>query len=155
MRLLLSLVPLLLLSSCLVGPKYQEPSADLEASFKGAGFGAPVPEGSWWALFGDAELSRLIKKAERENPTAAAALARYDQARAAIGLTRADAFPAITGDLYARRQGDSRNSNFSAGTYNDYRTALNLAWEIDLWGRVRRSVRAATADRAENGSWCR
>ena len=68
------------------------------------------------------------------------------QARAAIGVTRADGLPILTADAYGRRQSDSENTNFSVGTYNDYRAALNLSWEIDLWGRVRRQVRAAEAD---------
>jgi multidrug efflux system outer membrane protein len=73
-------------------------------------------------------------------------LARYDQARAELGLARADMSPAVTADAYARRQKDSQNSNFSFGVYNDYRSALNLGWEVDLWGRVRRSIGAAEAN---------
>jgi multidrug efflux system outer membrane protein len=135
-----------LFSSCAVGPDYKEPKEKLGASFKNAGFTAPAPEGAWWSLFKDSELTRLMKAAEDNGPTALAALARYDQARASLGLARADAFPSITGDAYARRQSDSGNTNFSAGTYNDYRAALNLSWEIDLWGRVRRQIGAARAD---------
>ncbi len=133
------------LSSCAVGPDYEAPSVELEASFKNAGFDAPPPEGSWWSLFDDGELNRLIRMADRQGPSVQAALARYDLARADLGLARVDAFPAVTGDGYARRQSDSGNRNFSAGTYNDYRAALNLSWEIDLWGRVRRQVGAAEA----------
>lgn len=136
----------LFLSSCAVGPNYKAPNSKLEASFKNAGFVAPPSSGEWWSLFNDAKLSRLIRKAESDSPTALAALARYDQARAELGLARADAYPAISGAAYARRLGDSQNSNFSVGTYNDYRSALNLSWEIDLWGRVRRQVAAAKAD---------
>ncbi len=139
-------LPTLFLASCAVGPDYREPEEKLGAAFKNAGFEAPAPEGDWWALFKDAELTRLMKEADRSSPTALAALARYDQARASLGLARADAFPSITGDAYARRQRDSGNTNFSAGTYNDYRTALNLSWEVDLWGRVRREIGAAKAD---------
>ena len=124
----LSLLPAFLLASCAVGPDYTEPDAKLGAAFKNAGFETPAPEGEWWSLFRDAELTRLLKEADDNGPTALAALARYDQARASLGLARADAYPSITGDTYARRQGDSRNANFSVGTYNDYRAALNLSW---------------------------
>lgn len=140
------LISSVVLSGCAVGPNYSVPPAELEKSFKNAGFTAPPSEGSWWKIFGDSELNRLIDQAESGGPTARAALARYDRARASLGLSRADAFPAITGDAYAIRKADSGNSNFSSGIYNDYRAALNLSWEIDLWGRVRRSVGAAVAD---------
>ena len=136
----------LLLSGCAVGPDYEVPPSKLEAAFKNAGFQAPPPEGSWWTLFKDPELARLIRLADHDGPSARAALARYDRARAGLGLARADAWPAITGAAYARRQGDSGNTNFSSGTFNDYRGALNLSWEIDLWGRVRRQVGAAAAE---------
>ncbi|WP_353565335.1 efflux transporter outer membrane subunit [Haloferula sargassicola] len=133
------------IAGCAVGPDFEVPPEKMEASFKHAGFTEPPAAGSWWSMFGDAELARLMKAADENNPGGRAALARYDQARAALGLSAADAFPAITGDAYARRQGDSSNSNFSAGTYNDYRAALNLSWEIDLWGRVRRQIGVAAA----------
>ncbi len=149
-----SLAPLplaLCLASCAVGPDYEPPEAEFAAAYKSAGFDAAPPEGSWWSLFGDAELARLIGKGEAGNPGARAALARYDAARAVLGLARADAFPSVSGAAYARRQGDSANSNFSVGTYNDYRAALNLSWEIDLWGRIRRSVAAAAAEKDAAG----
>ncbi|BCX48984.1 hypothetical protein HAHE_28920 [Haloferula helveola] len=141
----------LLLAGCAVGPDYQVPPAKLEASFKSAGFSAPAPEGSWWKLFGDSELDRYIRMAEQGGPSARAALARYDQARSDLGLAKADASPAITGEMYATRRQDSGNTNFSAGIYNDYRAALNLSWEIDLWGRVRRQIGAAAADTSAAG----
>jgi len=136
----------LLLASCAVGPNYDPPSAELEASFKNVGFKSAPAQGSWWTLFNDPKLNELIRTADRNSPTARAALARYDQSRAALGLSLADAYPSVTGEAYARRRTDSGNTNFSAGTYNDYRSALNLSWEIDLWGRVRRQVGAAVAD---------
>ena len=135
-----------LFAGCAVGPDYEVPSAELEAAFKNAGFSKPPPEGSWWGLFGDAELSRFIRMAETDSPTAKAALARYDLARRTLGLESADAWPVVTADAFGKRQQDSGNSNFSAGTYNDYRAALNVSWEVDLWGRVRRKIGAAVAE---------
>lgn len=133
------------LVSCTVGPDYQVPDPQLEQSFKTAGFTSPPPKGSWWKLFRDPQLDHLLGQAPSA-PSMKAALARYDAARAALGLARADSFPTITADAYSRRQRDSGRSNFSSGTYNDYRAGLNLSWEIDLWGRVRRQVGAAAAD---------
>jgi multidrug efflux system outer membrane protein len=140
------LLTTLFFPSCAVGPDYVAPQFELEKSFKNAGFSEPPPEGSWWSLFRDEQLSKLILIADTQGQGVRSELARYDQARAALGLARADAYPAVTGDAYARRQKDSGNANFSFGTYNEYRSALNLGWEIDLWGRVRRSVGAATAN---------
>lgn len=136
----------LTLSACTFGPDYKVPAAELETSFKNAGFKSPPPEGSWWSLFRDAELNRLIRLADKQGPSALAALARYDQARASLGLARVDRHPTVTGDAYAARQSDSGNSNFSAGTYDDYRAALNVSWEVDLWGRVRTQVGVAEAE---------
>lgn len=132
-------------ASCTVGPDYQPPDPQLEKSFKVAGFTTPPPAGSWWNLFRDPQLDQYIRQAATA-PSMKAALARYDAARAALGLSRADSFPTVTADAYSRRQRDSGRSNFSSGTYNDYRAGLNLSWEIDLWGRVRRQVRASAAD---------
>ena len=133
-------------SSCAVGPDYVAPQVELEAAFKNAGFSKAPPEGSWWSLFNDPELSRLIRLADTQGQGVRSELARYDQARAALGLARSDVSPSVTADAYARRQKDSGNSNFSFGVYNEYRSALNLSWEIDLWGRVRRSIGAAKAN---------
>lgn len=148
MKRLLSIIPVaaVLLAGCAVGPDYEVPGAELETAFKNAGFSKPPPEGSWWGIFGDSELNRYIRMAESDSPTARAALARYDLARGALGLESADAWPAVTADAFGRRQRDSGNSNFSAGTYNDYRAALNVSWEVDLWGRVRRKIGAAVAE---------
>ena len=136
----------LLFASCAVGPDYEVPPAELEASFKNAGFTAPPPEGSWWTLFNEPRLNQLIRDADTKGQGVRSALARYDAARASLGLAAADAYPAVTGAAYASRQQDSGNTNFSAGAYNDYRSAINLSWEIDLWGRVRRSIGAASAN---------
>lgn len=135
-----------LLAGCAMGPDYEVPSSELEAAFKNAGFSKPPPEGSWWGLFGDSGLNRYLRMAEVDSPTAKAALARYDLARGTLGLESADAWPVVTADAFGRRQQDSSNSNFAAGTYNDYRAALNLSWEVDLWGRVRRQIGAAVAE---------
>ena len=137
---------LLLVASCAVGPDYEAPTKELEASFKNAGFTAPPPQGSWWGLYSDSTLNGLIKDADIKGKGVRSALARYDGARAELGLSRADAYPAVTGDAFANRQRDSDNANFSAGTFNDYRAALNLSWEIDLWGRVRRSIARTQAE---------
>lgn len=140
-----------LTAGCMVGPNHTVPEAQLEAAFKNTGFSTPPPQGDWWKAFGDPRLDALMDAAAQESPTARAALARYDLARAAVGAANADAWPVVTADGYGRRQGDSENSNFSVGTYNDFRLALNLSWEVDLWGRVRRQTGLAEAERDAAG----
>ena len=106
------------------------------------------PAGDWWTRFQDQDLNRLMRELEANSPSLKAALARYDQARGALGLARADRFPAITGDVLWERRRDTASGIFVPDTltYSQYRAALNLDYEIDLWGRVRRSVAAAEAE---------
>jgi len=148
MRSLSILTPILILASCAVGPDYQVPTGKLEVSFKNAGFQATPPVGNWWTVFQDPQLNRLMRQAAANNPQARAALARYDQARTELGLAKSDRFPAVTADALAQRGRDSASTNRedSGKTENDYRAALNLSWEIDLWGRVRRNIAAAAAN---------
>ena len=135
-----------LLASCAVGPDYEMPTKELEASFKNAGFTTPPPEGSWWVLYRDGDLNKLIKQADLKGQGVRSALARYDGARAQLGLAKAESYPALVGDAFANRQQDSANTNFSGGSYDDYRAALNLSWEIDLWGRIRRDIGRVSAE---------
>ncbi|MGE9267420.1 MAG: efflux transporter outer membrane subunit [Verrucomicrobiales bacterium] len=130
----------LTLASCTVGPDYEQPSPDLSATYKNTGLSQPAPAGNWWVAFKDAKLNTLLGAAEKNNPDARAALARLDQARAVLGIRRSDLLPSLDANILARRSGDSQNDSFSFGTYNRFESSLNLDYEIDFWGRVRRSV---------------
>lgn len=147
----MSLAVVLAVGGCVVGPDYEAPKSKLEASFKNAGFSEPPPEGSWWKLFRDSKLNSLMGRAESNNPSVKAALARYDQARAALGLASADAYPAVLIDGLATRSQDSTTTNFSSGLSNDFEMVANFSWEIDLWGRVRRQIDAAVAEQQAAG----
>ena len=125
--------------------------SDIEtgASYRsGSSSSSALPAGRWWDCFGDRGLNELIRRLDEENPSLAVALARYDRARAELGLTRVDRFPRIRGDARAVRKRDSSSGVFVPPelTYNEFRTALNLEYEVDLWGRVRRAVEAAEAE---------
>lgn len=148
MRLAIILLAALALVSCSIGPDHQAPTDNLPTAWKNAGFREPLPAGDWFLQFRDHTLSTLLRSAERNNQDLRAALARYDQARAALALARADQSPSLTTDLTAERRRDSSNSSFSqqAGNYTDYNAALNLDYEIDLWGRIRRLTRQAEAN---------
>ena len=128
-----------------------ESNLDLGSEFgesDGSGTVAPPESGDWWSVFGDPGLEELLDDLRTQNPTGKAALARYDEARAALGLARVEQFPAITGEASATRFRDSAGGVFVPPdlTYNEYRAALNLEYEIDLWGRVRSSVAAAGSE---------
>ncbi len=149
------LVPLAF-AGCTVGPNYEtaESKAD-SAVYKEAGAGGgksgqdSIPEaGDWWKRYHDATLTQLMKRLEADNPSAAAALARYDQARAALGLASADQVPTISGATSWKRIRSTENDFFvpPERDYSQYRGALNLRYEVDLWGRVRRNIEAARAE---------
>ncbi len=137
-------------SGCKVDPsELSSPTVKAGAKYKNSGSERPLlPAGDWWACFNDPVLTRLIRKLEADNPSLAVALARYDRARNELGLARADRFPSVSGDVVWKRKRDSASGVFVPPeiNYSEYRTALNLKYEIDLWGRVRKTVEAAQAE---------
>jgi multidrug efflux system outer membrane protein len=145
-------------TGCVVDPsELSDSTVPTGAAYLNDGEKRPLlPAGRWWDCFGDAELNRLMKKLDAENPSLAVALARYDKARAELGLAKADGAPRIRGDVRAKRKRDSSSGVFVPNdlTYNEFRTALNLEYEIDLWGRVRQTVAAAQAEaEAAEADW--
>jgi multidrug efflux system outer membrane protein len=156
----------LFIAGCKVGPEYHRPApvgtnsmpttyagvADTNnVDWKPASPGAHLPHGTWWKVFGDADLDRLESEASANSPQIAGALARFDQARAQINVSRAQLFPQVEIDALYNRQRTSANepqNGVSAGvahTYNTFTLPLQAGWELDLWGRVRRQVESARA----------
>jgi NodT family efflux transporter outer membrane factor (OMF) lipoprotein len=144
------------LSGCMVGPDYVRPSAPESATFKeAAGWKVAqprddAPRGPWWDPFADPELNRLASQVEVDNQTVAAAAAKVREAQAATQAARSQLFPAINANGAALRT--SRGSSDGAqgqvqrqGVTNSYNIALDLNWEIDLWGGIRRGVEASGA----------
>lgn len=138
------------LSSCVVDPEELANSdVDEGASYRnGSVKHKLLPAGRWWDCFGDSGLNRLVSKLDRDSPSLAVAMARYDRARAELGLAKADRFPRVRSNSMVKRTRDSAGGVFvpPERTYTDYRAALNLEYEIDLWGRVRSLVDAARAE---------
>ena len=144
----------LLLVGCAVGPDYHKPDAPVPAQFKeleGWRQAAPsdaAPRGPWWTLFDDAELDGLMKRVDVSNQTIIAADARFRQARAVLDQARAGLFPTVTANGSAARTKSPSLPNapsFATGAVNNFNASLNASWELDLWGRVRRSVEAGEA----------
>ncbi|MBC2666085.1 efflux transporter outer membrane subunit [Novosphingobium flavum] len=145
----------LALAACSSAPAYNPPKIAAPARFKEvAGWteAAPhddAPRGDWWSVYQDPALDALEQQALTASPTLAAALARYDQARAAARESEAALYPTVGIEGAAARARVSRNrplTNGSAVTYDNYVGGGGVDYEIDLWGRVRASVAAGKAD---------
>jgi multidrug efflux system outer membrane protein len=159
-----ALAPLVLtalLAGCTVGPDYRRPApaAPLPPDWhwQAAQPRDDLPKGPWWKLFGDAELNRLEDAAAAQNQDLKAAVARVDESRARARLEGAAFFPDITSQpSYTRTQLPKDNPQFAKipipgilqryEPYNSFSVPLDLSWELDLWGRVRRSFEAAQAE---------
>ncbi|MGC2062408.1 MAG: efflux transporter outer membrane subunit [Thermodesulfovibrionales bacterium] len=142
------------LASCTVGPDYVKPSAEVPVAYKeSAGWKLAEPKdtqrrGAWWGIFNDPQLNELEELIPVANQNVVAAEAQLRQARALVQATRAGAFPSITAGASATRSRRSGNlgSSLSSGAGSDYQIPVDASWELDLWGRIRRSVEANEAE---------
>ncbi|WP_280152405.1 efflux transporter outer membrane subunit [Piscinibacter sp. XHJ-5] len=134
-----------LLAACAAPPRADTtpPAQDLPAGSAGV---AAVPA-TWWTSFGDARIDALVAEALQNNRDVARAVARIDQSRAALRLASADRLPSINAGASAARQRVSENGavplNGASPIGNDYRVAINVAYEVDLWSRLGRTRDAA------------
>lgn len=160
---LLRLLPLLALAACVKGPEYHRPEVGnvLGLKFKRGGQSSstrvdqPLPD-EWWRAFGSARLNSLVEQAIKGNQDLAAARARLETSRALVGTKRADWFPQL------RLPGSATNQRLSESAFGanlppefgnvsdmvkreNYRASLDMSYELDLWGRVKRSVESAEA----------
>lgn len=133
-----------IMASCTMGPDYQRPAVPMPDEYRSPTVpGASIANLQWWELFDDADLVNLIETALANNRELAIAIARIEEARAALGFVRADQFPNLNGAAGAARG----NTILGAGNINDsYVLAANLSFEIDLWGKLRRSTESARAE---------
>ena len=139
-----------------VGPDYRVPTNSVPAEYKAVELGSwkeghpldNVPKGNWWEVFGDARLNELEEQAVMCNQNLKAAFARVDQARATARVARSDLLPGLSLNPNFARQRYSPNQDPSFGsiTANTFSVPLDLSYEIDLWGRVRRGFESARAD---------
>ena len=143
----------LLLSGCTLGPDYLRPRLLIPENHRGV-VGAPAAESladlPWWELFRDPVLQDLTRESLQQNFDLRIAVARVEQARAQVGVTRSFLFPQVNFNANGTLQQVSRASEppQSLGTDRTFRNLLlgfGLAWEIDVFGRIRRETEAATA----------
>lgn len=155
----LCLAAALLLAGCAASsPPYQAPDVAMPAAWKlETGWITARPDdaalrGSWWKRFGDPQLDALEDQAIAASPTLAAAVARLAQARASADAASAGLFPQLTAGARSQRLEISANrplTSYSGTNFqtvqNDFALNFNVAYEADLFGRVRSTVSAARA----------
>ncbi|HEY2153226.1 MAG TPA: efflux transporter outer membrane subunit [Vicinamibacterales bacterium] len=142
-------------AGCTVGPEYVRPVIEPPPTFKSAAANGDqdVLSVEWWRLYRDAGLDQLIDTANQSNQTLRQAVARIDEARALARIAASYRYPTITGNAALARQRTSPNraSTFTgqpvgtSATFNDWLVPVDLSYEIDVFGRVRRSLEAARA----------
>ena len=146
----------LLLAGCTVGPNYARPDAPAAQTWRTpAETASSLGDLAWWQVFGDDTLQGLIRTALEENKDVRLAVARVLEARAQAGLARANQFPTINSNS---SYSNERRSEVGPllGTLprtiaidpqqEVFRSTLDLSFELDLWGRLRRATEAARAD---------
>ena len=150
-NLVLAFMLALLGAGCTLGPDYVRPDLDVPAAWRvEAGEARSMADADWWGQFGDPVLSGLIDTALKENKDLLIAAARVEEFEGRYGIVRADLYPQVgAGASYTREQVTREAENKPAPGFatltETYSTTLNAAWEIDLWGRIRRSTEAARA----------
>jgi multidrug efflux system outer membrane protein len=141
-----------IVAGCAVGPEYERPAAELPANWQGAPTaGERKISDRWWALYGDPVLDRLVEEALAHNQDLAAAAARVDQARALLEIADSALVPSVDATFERNRERSSERPSvpLPPGTpleRNNYRAQLNVAYEVDLWGRLSSASQAARAD---------
>jgi len=136
-----------LVAGCAMGPDYERPETPMPESFEQAGDSGPsIANLKWWELFGDEQLNELIRIALDQNKDMAIAVSRIEEARAALGFVRSDQYPQFEIAAGANRGVSELGSALSLPTSNTFVLAGNLSYELDLWGKLRRSTEAAQAE---------
>lgn len=155
-----------LLGACAVGPDYQRPELDVGASYK-EGQGQDQVEGwkpaeprddadrgQWWRVYGDATLNGLVDRLNTSNQTIAQAEANYRQALGLVRAARAGFYPTVGASAGMSRAGSGNAQNGSSSSSpgsnvsNQYSVTGSVSWELDVWGRVRRSTESSEASAA-------
>jgi NodT family efflux transporter outer membrane factor (OMF) lipoprotein len=143
-------IAVLQICGCTVGPNYRRPTAEVPTAYKELGnWKQAQPNdqnlgGNWWEMFQDPQLNALEAQVNVSNQNLKAAAAQYTQARALLRYNRAAYFPTITAGANASRNKISSNRppslTTNGRTYSDFQIPLELSYEVDVWGRVRRTV---------------
>ncbi|MBK1790805.1 efflux transporter outer membrane subunit [Persicirhabdus sediminis] len=137
----------LILGSCMIGPDYVAPATDIEASWSESDASLASGPNSqvnleWWKQFNDPTLNNLVSTAADQNLNLRTAALRILESRAILGISQGNMFPqsqAASGDLL-RVRAPGNDPNFTTASFG-----FDAAWELDFWGKFRRSIDSANA----------
>jgi multidrug efflux system outer membrane protein len=143
---LISFFLALAVTSCMVGPKLEKPVVNTQEQFR---FDSIANDSmlnlAWWELFDDPRLDTMIYIALEHNQDILIAMSRIEQAYAVLGVSKADLFPQFGYDI-SGSYGDPSTAGTGAGAGGKVNITPNVYWELDFWGKVRRSNQAARAE---------
>jgi NodT family efflux transporter outer membrane factor (OMF) lipoprotein len=147
--LLVSVTLLLFMAGCMVGPDYVRPDMELPDHWSGVE-GSKEVNGEqlrqWWTAFDDTTLLSLLERADEGSPTLEAAVARVEQSRALRAYAAGEKVPNVDAVAdYTRSRYSANTLSAIPGEHDLYSAGFDASWEIDLFGRVRRSVESAQA----------
>ena len=138
-----------LLAGCAVQPDYKRPEVELPAAWKESAQN-PARDGGWWRIYADPALEALVAEALERNSDLARAAARVDESRALVAQSEAAYYPSVDATFGRNRTLSSAATGLlppgSPRERNNYRAALNVSYELDLWGRLRATTQASKAD---------
>jgi len=146
------------LAGCAVGPNYKRPQVAVPTQWTVAAArgtaATPIEKDDWWSSFQDPELNSLVERSAKQNLDLKLALERVQEARAARGVARSGYFPSIDGAASATRNrqriivpaGPQKSAVIVPVEYNNFQGGSAASWELDVFGGIRRSVQAATAN---------
>lgn len=147
MKVLTPIMLALLLSGCTLGPDYHRPEMSVPVHYKEAkGWQQATPQddlhkGEWWAVYHDATLSSLLSQVSINNQNVANYAAQYRQAQALASQSRAELFPSLGYDSSVTRSGSHATTGSSQRTTSSsHQAELSASWELDLWGKLRRTL---------------
>jgi NodT family efflux transporter outer membrane factor (OMF) lipoprotein len=145
-------LPLLLTTSCMVGPDYHRPAAPIPIHYKELSGWVPAQpadmasKGDWWTIYHDPQLNKLESRVEISNQTVREYVAQYAEAQATVQEARAGLFPTIGGTAGVTRSSTGRNTtNGRSVTSTQYTLEATATWDLDVWGRIRRQVQSDVA----------
>ena len=143
----------LLLSGCTVGPNYKRPVAAVPPSYRGIGPGGTAESGTislgdqkWWDVFQDEQLRALVRTALQQNYDLRIAASRILEARAQLGITRADQFPTLSAGAGIADVRTAQSKFLPVFETSTGQVNLSAAWHLDFWGKYRRATEVARAN---------
>jgi len=143
----------LLLSGCTMGPNYKRPTVAVPPAYRGIAPDAPAQTESaslgdqkWWDVFQDGQLRSLVRTALQQNYDLRIAASRILEARAQLGITRADQFPTVSGGAGITDVRTAQSKFLPAFETSSAQVNVSAAWELDFWGKYRRATEAARAN---------